>query len=182
VQKHVPAADAKQLVVPYPGFSLRGESVAESFNAQPTLRLPTVWAPYSGGEKFSVLAPPKGNVPGPGFTMLFITNLTLVVPDSSWSQIQQKKTSKMHEYFQLPEGARFCMGNMCAPVAIGLLTSRARRDGTPAMHAALAFCCTLQAGNGTLSTLVSSQFTSAPVTAAARLPDAPHARSAGSTC
>lgn len=131
LQSNVAPRSANNLEVRRPYFKLSGQSVSDQDNvAGVQYRLPTVWAPASAGQAFTLTHDLSralereyggrgGNNPvaDAEMTMLLLSNLTVAVPDATWRDLQSRVTrgsNALHQYFTMDESTSFCIMNRCA--------------------------------------------------------------------
>jgi hypothetical protein len=107
LQPAIPASQAKDLPpIFWPGREVKGRSVPASDSGMQPKRIPTIFAPFHSGYKFSL----AGRESPPGSVLLF-SNMTLLMANATYSSFN---TSGIMEYFDLGTNARFCFINRSA--------------------------------------------------------------------
>ena len=112
MQARVPPEEARTLIASPPGEEIFGKSIAESTDpSRIQRRLPTIVSPLHMGVKFNLqtVETPQSTQ----HTILFIRNITLVMPESTFSNLS------LSDWFEISTQSltRVCFANTCAPAA-----------------------------------------------------------------
>lgn len=107
MQAPVPPGDAAEMqLVEFRGVAVQGESVLDTLSVVQPRRIPTVFAPFHAGTKFSV----QGRDTPPSTTLNF-ANMTLLLPNVTYEGIYE---GGFLDFFDLRQSARISFTNRCS--------------------------------------------------------------------